>query len=108
RPDGDPRVRRAAAFAIGTFGPRAANTVPALKQALGDKHPGVRQNAAWALGRVQNGVDGACIDELCRLLRDADALVRRDAAGALGALGQSKGKEPLKGAARPLIALVRP
>src|SRR5262249_52821730 len=107
REDVDPRVKRAAAYALGTFGPLAAGSIPALKEALRNKNPGVRQNAAWALGRIRDRVDGTCVAELCDLLRDPDVLVRRDAAGALGELGQSKDKDPVRAAARPLIDLVR-
>jgi HEAT repeat protein len=101
--DANPRVRRSAAYALGTFGRVADTAVPALKRALRDDHPGVRQNAAWALGRIGAGVDGATVAALCDLLRDESVLVRRDAAGALGKLGRDRGKS----AARPLFELLK-
>jgi HEAT repeat protein len=88
--DPDPRVRRSAAYALGSFGSHAAPAAAALKRALRDRDsPAVRQNAAWALGRLGDPAGAAGVDPLCDLLRDDDALVRRDAAGALGALGRS-------------------
>jgi HEAT repeat protein len=98
----DPRVRRSAAYALGTFGPAAAEALPALKKALRDTNPAVRQNAAWAVGRVGTA-DGATVAELCDLLRDANPLVRRDAAGALGELG----REQAAAAARPLFEALK-
>jgi HEAT repeat protein len=100
--DTDARVRRSCAYAVGAFGPAAAEAVPDLKKALRDDSPAVRQNAAWALGRV-GAADGATVAELCDLLRDANALVRRDAAGALGELGRERAAD----AARPLFEALK-
>src|SRR5262249_41098763 len=48
-------------------------------------------------------LEGASIADLCDRLRDDNTLVRRDAAGALGALGRSAGKP----AARALLGAVK-
>jgi HEAT repeat protein len=83
----DARARRGLLYALGAFGPEAAKTAPALRTALKDPSPVVRQNAAWALGRLGGaaGTDG--VAELCKLLKDDNATVRRDAANALGNIG---------------------
>ncbi len=63
----------------------------------------VRQNAAWALGRIGEKAGADTVDLLCKLLHDPDALVRRDAATALGDIGL-----PTAGKAwKPLLELVR-
>jgi HEAT repeat protein len=49
----------------------------------------VRQNAAWALGQLDEDGRKAAVTGLTRLLgTDPDALVRRDAAAALGKIGR--------------------
>src|SRR5205085_3655171 len=50
--DGDARVRRGAAVALGHYGERAVSACAALQQALHDRAPDVRQNAAWAIGQI--------------------------------------------------------
>jgi HEAT repeat protein len=45
-------IRREAAWALGTIGPRSADAVPDLIAALGDKDPLVVPQAAWALGQI--------------------------------------------------------
>jgi HEAT repeat protein len=85
--DRDPRVRRAAIYTLGTFGPFAAPEIPLLRRKLLDKeeHPTVRQNAAWALGRLKGEANREVIDDLIQAVEnDPEALVRRDAATALG------------------------
>lgn len=99
--DASERVRRSAAFALGTFGPRASGAAEDLAKALGDKAPSVRQNAAWALGQIGETA-GDAVSKLCECLRDKDALVRRDAAGALGSMGKAGEK-----AGQPLIELAK-
>ena len=116
-----PKVREAAAFALGEIGQRApsfsktvAGTLTAalgdedtarsrrsglarsgsigettgarrdIEKLLDDKNADVRQNAAWALGRMGSGA----IASLGSALRDADTLVKRDAAGALALIAQ--------------------
>jgi HEAT repeat protein len=99
--DPSERVRRSAAYALGTFGPQAAEAAEHLIKALGDDNPSVRQNAAWALGQIGDAA-GESVPKLCECLKDKDTLVRRDAAGALGALGKAGAK-----AGRSLIELLR-
>ena len=53
--DASPKVRRSAAYALGTFGPEAAAALADLKAALRDDHAMVRQNAAWARPARQGG-----------------------------------------------------
>jgi HEAT repeat protein len=101
--DADPRVKRGAAYALGTFGTAAAPAAESLRKALRDREPSVRQNAAWALGQL--GADAAgdgAVGGLCELLEDRDDLVRRDAAGALEAVAA----EAPASAVGPLLALV--
>lgn len=104
--DSDARVRRSAAYALGTFGQcdeqflgafrkalqdkkeDAAAIRDALRGALKDKEPAVRQNAAWALGQLREEAGGAT-DALRECLSDKNALVRRDVATALGYLGKA-------------------
>jgi HEAT repeat protein len=105
--DPDPRVRRSAAYALGTFGELAGPAVPALKKALRDRVPSVRQNAAWALGQAGKAVDAAAVAELCDLLGDRSVLVRRDAASALERLGQNVGRATIQSAGKPLLELVK-
>jgi HEAT repeat protein len=83
----DARVRRGAVYALGAFGPAADRAGPALVRALRNPSAPVRQNAAWALGRLGKGPGANYVSELCEALNDADALVRRDAASALGEIG---------------------
>jgi HEAT repeat protein len=85
--DADPRVRRSAACALGALGPDAVAARDALVAALDDDAAGVRQNAAWALGRLGQEAGAAAVDKLRGLLKDREPLVRRDAAGALGEIG---------------------
>lgn len=77
--ESDPSLRRSGAFALGCLGNRSERTRAALDAALGDDSPQVRQNAAWALGQFGT----AALPSLARGLRDADSLVKRDAASAL-------------------------
>jgi HEAT repeat protein len=90
--DDDARVRRSAACALGALGSAASPARDALQTALFDKASGVRQNAAWALGRL--GADGGegAVDALAGLLKDPEPLVRRDAAAALGDIGKPTAK----------------
>jgi HEAT repeat protein len=99
--DKNAHVRRAAAYALGTFGPPGSPAVPMLREALGDKDASVRQNAAWALGQIGEQA-GEAVEALCKCLGDEDVLVCRDAASALGSMGKN-------GAAgvSPLIRLAR-
>jgi HEAT repeat protein len=80
--DADPLVRRSAAFAVGCIGKSDAAVRAALNSQLAHPDPAVRQNVAWALGRMGNEAAAS----LKKALKDGDAMVRRDAAGALNQL----------------------
>jgi HEAT repeat protein len=51
--DKAPECRRAAAAALGSFGPLAREAVPALNKTLADSDNGVSQIAAEALKQIQ-------------------------------------------------------
>jgi HEAT repeat protein len=103
----NPRVRRSAAYALGAFGILAESALPALKKSLRDRSPAVRQNAAWAMGRVAVGIDSVTVIELCDLLTDRNALVRRDAAAALESVGKTVKPATLQLTTKPLLDLVK-
>lgn len=84
----DPSLRRAGVFAIGGYGRSAGSARAALEKALDDKDLGVRQNTAWALGRLGPAAGEEAVNKLCQVLTDSDTAVRRDAAGALGEIGR--------------------
>ena len=67
-----------------TGGPRA---VDALRGALIDNHPGVRQAAARSLGMAR---DKNSVEALCRIVTEDAQSVRRSAAEALGRIGSPK------------------
>jgi epoxyqueuosine reductase len=73
------QLLRNVCVALGNAGDRAA--VPALRQALADRHPLVRAHAAWALGRLGDG-EGL----RARLDAEEDPAVREEIAAALGSL----------------------
>jgi HEAT repeat protein len=100
--DEDPRVRRAAAYALGTFGERAAGEMAALRAALHDPDAGVRRSAARSTGRLGEAA-GEAVHDLCDLLKDPDVLVRRDAITALGTLGAPAARP----AVRALLTLAK-
>jgi HEAT repeat protein len=77
--DSDMFVRRSAVYGLGCLANKSTSTRKALANAVSDREPIVRQNAAWAVGRV--GIDGLML--LRTGLHDADAFVKRDAASAL-------------------------
>jgi HEAT repeat protein len=77
-----PRIRAAAAFALGAQ--KDKKVTPWLVKALGDKDVNVRYSAATALGRVK---DPAAVGPLTRALRDKDEEVRMNASQALGDIG---------------------
>jgi HEAT repeat protein len=103
--DKDPRVRRAAAYAIGGFGKVASQSRGPVRTALKDESPGVRQNAAWALGQLGGEQAVESLQSLGETLQDKDPLVRRDAAAAIGSVGRlrdAKG-QPLVNPALPVL-----
>src|SRR5262245_37782943 len=80
--DGQPRVRRRAALAVGRVG--LTSGVAPLLIKLGDTEPEVRQMAAFALGLIG---DRQARDPLVMALSDPSPLVQGSAAEALGLLG---------------------
>ena len=80
--DGEARIRRRAAIAIGRVGLKEG--IPALTPLLADGDRDVRQAAAFALGLIG---DRSASASLLPLLADADPLVRGRAAEALGLIG---------------------
>jgi alpha-L-fucosidase len=81
--DADAGIRSMACAALGQIGPDARSAVPALVGKLSDPDADVRDGAAQALVRI--GSEG--VPSVARALRERDPLVRRAAAGILGALG---------------------
>src|SRR5262249_20202242 len=90
--DKDPLVRRSAACALGKLGREAlqaedspANAVlSALEKGLSDASATVRQNAAWALGRLAPKKGRGAVPHLAKALADPEPVVRREVATALG------------------------
>jgi len=80
--DGEARVRRRAALAVGRVGLREA--VDPLVALLADPEPDVRQMAAFALGLIG---DAAARPALLKALVESDPLVQGRAAEALGSIG---------------------
>jgi HEAT repeat protein len=94
RKDKSPRVREAAAAALGRMEGDAAKAVPNLTAALKDEQQSVRGAAAEALRRIAVDKDGAkevagALPELELLVKDekADHLGRAQAALAIGQIG---------------------
>jgi HEAT repeat protein/cyclophilin family peptidyl-prolyl cis-trans isomerase len=80
--DGQARVRRRAALAVGRVG--LTSGVAPLLMTLGDAEPEVRQMAAFALGLIG---DQRARDPLVMALNDPSPLVQASAAEALGLIG---------------------
>ncbi len=97
--DTDALVRRSAAVALGHFASDAKSAQKALEAALGDPNPAVRQNVAWALGRL----GPTAVAALRKAMKDDDPLVKRDAAGSLGLLADDD-FEPVRDALPELLA----
>ncbi|HYT89526.1 MAG TPA: HEAT repeat domain-containing protein [Gemmataceae bacterium] len=89
--DPEPMVRRSAAVALGSIGKAEPAVLASLDAAIKDNDPTVRQNVAWALGRMGSKAIGS----LRRALKDGDSLVRRDAALALGRLSEDTAAEAI-------------
>jgi cyclophilin family peptidyl-prolyl cis-trans isomerase/HEAT repeat protein len=81
--DGDARLRRRAALAIGRVG--LSEGVPALSAVLKDADPDVRQTAAFSLGLIGDATPAPALIDLVKT--DAAPLVRGAAAEALGLIG---------------------
>lgn len=102
--DAEPRVRRAAARALGRMGPAASSAIPALIDALQDADPPVRGAAA-----------SSTIPTLTDALQDADPGVRRAAADTLARIALTVQDarathliSSLKAARNALLALAEP
>ncbi len=80
--DGEGRVRRRAALAIGRVG--RAEGVPPLVALLKDPEPEVRQMAAFAIGLIG---DRAGVEPLIAALQDPSPIVKGGAAEGLGLIG---------------------
>jgi HEAT repeat protein len=102
--DPDPEARRRAARALRLIGPGARSAAGALGTALRDADPGVRAEAALALGEIQRD---RAVDQLRPLLRD-EPPVARAAAEALCALGLKDGLPLLSEGSNALNALRTP
>jgi HEAT repeat protein len=83
--DRRPKVRHAAAEALGKIGPWARAATPALVRTLKDPDPRERSGAAWALGWI--GPAEEVVPPLIEALDDDDPEVRRYAAHGLSVIG---------------------
>jgi HEAT repeat protein len=81
--DPEPKVREAAAQAIGLMGPEA---LPTLTRMLDHPDKYVRRNAVWAMARL-GPLAGSALAALCAALKDADPRTGSGAAQALGNMG---------------------
>src|SRR5216684_315650 len=88
--DGEARVRRRAALAVGHVGLREG--VAPLVKTLADPDPEVRQMAAFALGLI---ADRGARDALVAALGDPQPVVKGSAAEALGLIGDPAAAEPI-------------
>lgn len=96
--DGDPRVRRRAAIAVGRVGLREG--VDALLPIVGDSDPVVREAAAFGLGLLGDPHAAAALTPLLAGASDpASALVAGRAAEALGLIGERVLAQRASGAA---------
>lgn len=84
--DGDPDVRRGAAYALGEIRPDDRETILQLANLLSDPNRAVRVEAAHALGKIGQAAAPA-VPHLLKALKDKDPLVRRMAAQSLGEIG---------------------
>ena len=81
--DDDPKVREAAAHAIGQMGPES---LPILATMLTHQDKYVRRNAAWALGKL-GPLARPALSCLCEALKDPDPRTASGTAQALGNMG---------------------
>ncbi len=88
--DGEARIRRRAALALGHVGLREG--VAPLVKILADPDPEVRQMAAFALGLI---ADRGARDALVAALGDPQPVVKGSAAEALGLIGDPAAAEPI-------------
>jgi HEAT repeat protein len=83
-----PRVREAAARALGAIGSQPELSLPALGQAIGDPRPFVRAAAAESLAAFPDNA-AETVPQLANALSDEYLDVRVAAATALGLLGEA-------------------
>lgn len=84
-PDGPTRSR--AIFALGSIGEPAGHTAPTLAKIMtDDEDPNARAEASLAIAKMR-GAGKQVVPELARALKDAELLVRMNAARALFQLG---------------------
>ncbi|MGE5246672.1 MAG: HEAT repeat domain-containing protein [Betaproteobacteria bacterium] len=88
--DGEARVRRRAALAVGRVG--LTEGVAPLTRLLADPEPEVRQMAAFALGLIG---DRTARDPLVAALNDSSPLMQGSAAEALGLIGDASAAAPI-------------
>ena len=93
--DGEGRVRRRAALALGRVG--LSEAVAPLTPLLGDEESEVRRMAAFALGLIG---DGSARPALTAALSDADPVVQGRAAEGLGRLGDRADADAISGMVR--------
>lgn len=98
----DPRIRQYLAHVLAAL--PIPSAVDALEEGMQSEEPGVRVNAALALGRLAERAESddlrerlrASIPKISALLDDSTPEVRRMAAFVLGSLGDSRAVQPLK------------
>jgi len=86
--DREPRVRRAACYALGRCGKWAINAAPELCKSLEDESPTVRQNAAKGLGQIKGDkADTQTVKALATACKknDEDPYVSREIVNAIAA-----------------------
>ena len=97
--DGEARIRRRAALAVGRTGLREAT--PALVGLLKDAEPEVRQMAAFAIGLL---ADPGARAPLVAALADPSPLMKGSAAEALGLIGDAETAPPVAAMASDILA----
>ena len=93
-------VRRNAAEALGTIGPAAVSTAPALAHAIGDEVELVRRNAVFALSKMAPP-DDELVPSVARALVDPNRYTRYYAGTALRKIGTAQARCALVEALEP-------
>jgi HEAT repeat protein len=99
-------VLRNVVYAIGCFGESGASLVEPVSQQTDHRNAGVRQNAAWALGRLGAKADKIALGRLTEKLRDPSSLVRRDVATAIENIAKRYDKAKMKDTTRALLTML--
>ena len=87
-------VRRNAAEALGTIGPAAVSTAPALAHAIGDEVELVRRNAVFSLSKMAPS-DDELVPSVARALADPNRYTRYYAGTALRKIGTAQARRAL-------------